>query len=146
MTPTPLSAISTQVSSAKSDAIFYAGYFFLRRHRWSRSCTAPVLRRRLWRRTALRPTVRQAGRSFPKGAVLSCPCGPAPASYATAYKATNNAEHGVYSTEGYDLTTIMLGSAGVGRELYVHYNTLRIGWSRSSGSLATSDTVPPGGS
>jgi len=27
MTPTPLSAILTQVSSAKPDAIFYAGYF-----------------------------------------------------------------------------------------------------------------------
>jgi len=37
-------------------------------------------------------------------------------------------------------------AAGVARELYVYYNTLRIGWSRSSGSLATSDTVPPGGS
>ncbi len=47
--------------------------------------------------------------------MLSCPCGPAPASFATAYKTTNNAEPGVYSTEGYDLTTIMLKGIDAGK-------------------------------
>ena len=109
------SSIATQVGSAKPDAIFYAGYF---------AEAAPLV-------TQLRSSgvtaafvsadgtndpqfVKQAG-SASKGAILSCPCGPAPASFATAYKATNNAEPGVYSTEGYDLTTIMLKGIDAGK-------------------------------
>lgn len=41
--------------------------------------------------------------------MLSCPCGPAPEEFAATYAQVNNgAEPGVYSVEGYDLTTIML--------------------------------------
>jgi len=39
--------------------------------------------------------------------VLSCPCGPAPDKFTADYKALNGAEPGVYSVEGYDLTTIL---------------------------------------
>ena len=51
--------------------------------------------------------VAQAGAAS-KDAILSCPCGPAPDAYATEYQDLNGAAPGVYSTEGYDLTTIML--------------------------------------
>ncbi|GMA23903.1 hypothetical protein GCM10025864_16620 [Luteimicrobium album] len=52
--------------------------------------------------------VKQAG-SASKDALLSCPCGPAPDQFASDYKSTNaGATPGVYSVEGYDLTTIML--------------------------------------
>ncbi len=52
--------------------------------------------------------VDQAGEAS-KDAILSCPCGPAPGGLqATEYRAINGRRPGVYSVEGYDLTTIML--------------------------------------
>ena len=51
--------------------------------------------------------VAQAGQSS-KDAILSCPCGPAPDEFAAAYEASAGQAPGVYSTEGYDLATIML--------------------------------------
>jgi branched-chain amino acid transport system substrate-binding protein len=51
--------------------------------------------------------VAQAGNAS-KDALLSCPCGPAPEAFAKAYQTLNGQAPGVYSTEGYDLTTIML--------------------------------------
>ena len=51
--------------------------------------------------------VKQAGESA-NGAVLTCPCVPAPAALADQYEALNGQAPGVYSVEGYDLTTIML--------------------------------------
>src|SRR5690606_36081619 len=50
----------------------------------------------------------QAGESS-KDAILSCPCGPANAEFTEEYKANSGgAEPGTYSTEGYDLGTILL--------------------------------------
>ncbi len=109
------SALSTQVSSAKPDAIFYAGYFAEAAPLVTQLRSAGVTATFVAADGVNDPQfVKQAGSSS-KGAVLSCPCGPAPASYATAYKATNNAEPGVYSTEGYDLTTIMLKGIDAGK-------------------------------
>lgn len=51
--------------------------------------------------------VDQAG-SAAKGALLSCPCGPAPDEFATAYEASAGQAPGTYSVEGYDLATILL--------------------------------------
>ena len=52
--------------------------------------------------------VAQAGAAS-KDAILSCPCGPAPDDFAAAYEpSSTGAAPGVYSVEGYDLTTIML--------------------------------------
>ena len=70
--------------------------------------------RRLRRRRSSAPTaprtrefVKQAGEAS-KGAILSCPCGPATGTFAEEYKKKFNAEPGTYSTEGYDLGTILL--------------------------------------
>lgn len=51
--------------------------------------------------------VKQAGAAA-KDAYLSCPCGPAPDTFASDYTAKFNVAPGVYSVEAYDLATIML--------------------------------------
>lgn len=51
--------------------------------------------------------VKQAGESS-KDAILSCPCGPATGTFAEEYTEKFNQEPGTYSTEGYDLGTILL--------------------------------------
>jgi branched-chain amino acid transport system substrate-binding protein len=51
--------------------------------------------------------VKQAGESS-KDAILSCPCGPATGAFAEEYTEKFNQEPGTYSTEGYDLGTILL--------------------------------------
>ncbi len=102
------SATVQLVKGQSPDAVFYAGYY---------SEGAPLVQQlRDGGVTAAFVSadgtndpqfVDQAGSSS-KDAVLSCPCGPAPDAYATEYQDLNGAAPGVYSTEGYDLTTIML--------------------------------------
>ncbi len=109
------SATATQVNSAKPDAVFYAGYFAEAAPLVTQLRSAGVTAAFVSADGTNDPQfVKQAGSSA-KDALLSCPCGPAPASFATAYKTTNNAEPGVYSTEGYDLTTIMLKGIDAGK-------------------------------
>jgi len=105
------SAAVQLVKGASPDAVFYSGYY---------SEAAPFVQQ--LRDGGVTATfvsadgtndpqfVDQAGEAS-KGAVLSCPCGPAPAEFAAAYTAlpaNKGAVPGVYSVEGYDLTTIML--------------------------------------
>ncbi len=106
-------AVNTIKSSAP-DAIFYAGYF---------AEAAPFTKQ--LRDGGITATffagdgtndpqfVSQAGASA-AGALLSCPCGPAPEAYAAEFKAFNNADPGIYSVEGYDLTTIILAGIDSG--------------------------------
>ena len=42
------------------------------------------------------------------GTTLSCGCAPAPTAFADAYRAAVNEDPGAYSTESYDLATILL--------------------------------------
>ncbi|WP_197379606.1 branched-chain amino acid ABC transporter substrate-binding protein [Mycolicibacterium mengxianglii] len=58
--------------------------------------------------------VKQAGESS-KDAVLACPCGPATGAFADEYTEKFNQEPGTYSTEGYDLGTIMLKGIDAGK-------------------------------
>jgi len=51
--------------------------------------------------------VKQAGAAS-KDAILSCPCSPAPAAFADEYTKKFNQPPSTYSTEGYDLGTIMV--------------------------------------
>ncbi len=101
------SATVTKIASAAPDAVFYSGYY---------SEGAPLAQQ--LKSGGVKAVfvsadgtndpqfVAQAGSSA-KGAVLSCPCGPAPDKFTADYKALNGAEPGVYSVEGYDLTTIL---------------------------------------
>jgi branched-chain amino acid transport system substrate-binding protein len=108
------SSTVSQIKGESPDAVFYAGYFAEAAPFAAQLRSSGVTATFVAADGVNDPQfVKQAG-SAAKGAVLSCPCGPAPASFATAYKALNNADPGVYSTEGYDLMTIMLKGVDAG--------------------------------
>lgn len=102
------------ISGADADAVFYAGYY---------SEAAPLIQQ-LRDAGVTIPFVSADGTNDPQfvsqagssadGAILSCPCGPAPEDFAATYEETNGQAPGVYSTEGYDLTTIMLSGIDSG--------------------------------
>lgn len=102
------SAAVTQVKGANPDALFFGGYY---------AEAAPLVQQ--LRDGGVTATfvsadgskdqqfVDQAGESA-KDALLSCPCGPASGTFAEEYKKKFNVEPGTYSTEGYDLGTILV--------------------------------------
>jgi len=102
------SAAVTQIKGASPDAIFYSGYY---------AEAAPFVQQlRDGGVTASFASgdgandpefVKQAGEAS-KDAILSCPCGPATGSFADEYTKKFGQEPGTYSTEGYDLGTIMV--------------------------------------
>lgn len=109
------SATVTKVQGANPDAIFYSGYY---------SEAAPLAQQ--LKSAGVDATfvsadgtndpqfVSQAGNSA-AGAILSCPCGPAPDQFKEQYTALANQEPGVYSVEAYDLTTILLTGIDSGK-------------------------------
>lgn len=102
------SAAVTQIKGAAPDSVFFSGYY---------AEAAPFVQQLKdggFEGTFVSADgtkdpefVKQAGESA-KGAVLSCPCGPATGEFAEEYRAKFNQEPGTYSTEGYDLGTILL--------------------------------------
>ncbi|RMI29964.1 branched-chain amino acid ABC transporter substrate-binding protein [Nocardia stercoris] len=102
------SAVVTKVAAANPDAIFYSGYYAEAAPLVSQLHSGGV------KGTFVGPDgvndprfVQQAG-SAAKGAILTCPCGPASDEFAAAYKADNGGQApGVYSVEAYDLATIL---------------------------------------
>jgi branched-chain amino acid transport system substrate-binding protein len=98
----------TQVKGASPDSVFFSGYY---------AEAAPFVQQ--LRDGGFEGTfvsadgtkdpefVKQAGESS-KDAVLSCPCSPAPPAFADEYTKKFNMEPGTYSTEGYDLGTILV--------------------------------------
>jgi branched-chain amino acid transport system substrate-binding protein len=102
------SAAVTQVKGQSPDSVFYSGYY---------AEAAPFvqqLRDGGYTGTFVSADgtkdpefVKQAGGSS-KDAILSCPCGPATGTFADEYTKKFGQEPGTYSTEGYDLGTIML--------------------------------------
>ena len=108
------SAIITKVTSAKPDAVFYAGYY---------AEAAPLVQQ--MKNAGVSATfvsgdgvndpqfVSQAG-SAAKASVLSCPCGPAPDAFKSAYQSAFNQPPGVYSVEAYDLATILMKGISAG--------------------------------
>lgn len=106
--------VSTIQGVADADAIFYAGYYaeaapFIQQLR-DGGVTLPFISAD---GTNDPQFVSQAGAAS-TGALLSCPCGPAPAEFSDAYEAAYSAAPGVYSVEGYDLATIMLAGIDSG--------------------------------
>ncbi|MGW0043842.1 branched-chain amino acid ABC transporter substrate-binding protein [Rhodococcus sp. NPDC003348] len=108
------SATVAQIKGEDPDAVWFSGYY---------AEAAPfVTQLREGGVTALFSSgdgtndpefVKQAGESS-KEAILTCPCIPAPDALAEQYEALNGQAPGVYSVEGYDLTTIMLAAIDSG--------------------------------
>ena len=102
------SAAVTQIKGVSPDALFYSGYY---------SEAAPLVQQ--LKDGGVTATfvsadgtkdpefVKQAGEAS-KDALLSCPCGPATGAFADEYTKKFGQEPGTYSTEGYDLGTILL--------------------------------------
>ena len=109
------SATVTKISGASPDAVFFSGYY---------AEAAPLVQQ--LRDGGVTATfvsgdgtkdqqfVDQAGDAS-KDALLSCPCGPAPESFAQEYTGKFNQAPGTYSTEGYDLATIMVRGIDSGK-------------------------------
>ena len=102
------SATVSQLKSAAPDAIFYGGYYAEAAQLVQQARDAGV--------TATFAAgdgskddqfVKLAGQSS-KGALLSCPCAPAAGSFADEYSSKFHQEPGTYSTEAYDLGTILV--------------------------------------
>ncbi|QLY34460.1 branched-chain amino acid ABC transporter substrate-binding protein [Nocardia huaxiensis] len=108
-------AAVSKLKGAAPDAIFYAGYYaeaapFVNQLR-SSGVTATFVSAD---GTNDPQFVRQGGDAT-KDALLSCPCGPAPEKFTADYEALNGQAPGVYSVEGYDLTTIVLKAIDSGK-------------------------------
>jgi branched-chain amino acid transport system substrate-binding protein len=111
------SATVTKVKGAKPDAVFFSGYY---------SEAAPLVQQLRdggfsgafvsGDGTKDQQFVDQAGDAS-KDALLSCPCGPASESFAKEYTAQFNQAPGTFSSEGYDLATIMLTGIDAGVRL-----------------------------
>lgn len=109
------SAIISTITNAKPDAVVYAGYY---------SEAAP-LAEQLKRADSSITFVSGDGSNDPqftalagsssKGAVLTCPCGPAPDKFKVAYESKFKQAPGVYSVEAYDLATILMKGIAEGK-------------------------------
>jgi branched-chain amino acid transport system substrate-binding protein len=109
------SAAVTQVKGANPDAVFYSGYY---------SEAAPFVQQ--LKDGGVTATfasadgtkdpefVKQAGEAS-KDAILACPCGPATGSFVDEYTKKFGVEPSTYSTEGYDLGTILLKGIDAGK-------------------------------
>ena len=118
------SAAVTQVKGQSPDSVFYSGYYaeaapFVQQLRdagfTGKFASADG--------TKDPEFVKQAG-SASKDAVLSCPCGPATGTFADEYTKKFTQAPGTYSTEGYDLGTIMakgIASGAVTREALLNF-------------------------
>jgi branched-chain amino acid transport system substrate-binding protein len=103
------------VVAARPDAVFYAGY----------AAEAAPLARGLVSRGVRARFVGGDGVDDPMfvadaggaatGALLSCPCGPAPDWFAASYARVNDEAPGVYSVEAYDLATVLIRGIDAGR-------------------------------
>jgi branched-chain amino acid transport system substrate-binding protein len=105
------SATVQLVNGAAPDAVFYAGYYAEAAPFVQQLRDAGVKAAFVSADGTNDPQFVAQGGAATKDAILSCPCGPAPEAFAAAYTAlpaNKGATPGVYSVEGYDLTTIML--------------------------------------
>ncbi|NNG34532.1 branched-chain amino acid ABC transporter substrate-binding protein [Nakamurella aerolata] len=102
------SATVNQIKGASPDAVYYAGYYAEAAPFVSQLRGADVKATFVSADGTNDPQfVKQAGNAA-SGAILTCPCGPAPADFAKKYQDLNKIAPGVYSVDAYDLTTIML--------------------------------------
>lgn len=102
------SAIVTQVKEADVDAVVYAGYYAEAAPLAQQLDEGGVDATFVSADGVNDPAFVDGAGSSAAGAILSCPCGPAPEEFAAQYEKVAGAAPGVYSTEGYDLATIML--------------------------------------
>lgn len=109
------SAAVTQVKGQSPDSVFYSGYYaeaapFVQQLR-DGGYTGKFVSADGSKDPEF---VKQAGQAS-KDAILSCPCGPATGSFADEYTKKFGQPPGTYSTEGYDLGTVLLKGIDAGK-------------------------------
>lgn len=118
------SAAVTQVRGQSPDSVFYSGYYAEAAPFVQQLRDAGFSGRFVSADGTNDPEfVKQAGQSS-KDAVLSCPCGPAGAAFSDEYAQKFGQAPGTYSTEGYDLGTILakgIGSGAITRDALLDY-------------------------
>ena len=118
------SATVTQVKGQSPDSVFYSGYYAEAAPFVQQLRDAGFTGRFVSADGTKDPEfVKQAGQSS-KDAVLSCPCGPASAAFSDEYTKKFGQAPGTYSTEGYDLGTILakgIDSGAITREALLDY-------------------------
>lgn len=104
---TDFSTTVTKVTASGADALYYAGYYA------EAGLLVKQLRAAGWQGTFLSGDgskdpgfVEAAGQQAAEGAILTCPCAPAPEDFAAKYQALAGQEPGTYSAEGYDVAQI----------------------------------------
>jgi len=112
---TDFGATVTKVKASGADALWYGGYYA------EAGLLAKQLKAGGWNGTFVsgdgsldRGFVEAAGASSANGAVLTCPCAPADASFTEEYTALSGEEPGTYSTEGYDAMNVYLQGIAAG--------------------------------
>ncbi len=102
------SAAVTQVKGASPDAVFYSGYYSEAAPFVQQLKDGGVTAQFVSADGTKDPEfVKQAGQAS-KDSILSCPCGPATGAFADEYTKKFGQEPGTYSTEGFDLGTILV--------------------------------------
>jgi branched-chain amino acid transport system substrate-binding protein len=109
------SAAVNQVKGESPDSVFYSGYYAEAAPFVQQLRDAGVKANFVSADGTKDPEfVKQAGEAS-KDAILSCPCGPATGDFAKQYTDKFGQAPGTYSTEGYDLGTIMLKGIDAGK-------------------------------
>jgi branched-chain amino acid transport system substrate-binding protein len=119
---TDFSATVTAVTGSGADAIFYGGYY----------AEAGLLCKQL-RQAGFKglfmsgdgsedPAFVKAAGAAANGAILSAPAGPAPADFNAKYKTVNGADSGLYSSQSYDATNIILAGIDAGKTSHQDMN------------------------
>jgi branched-chain amino acid transport system substrate-binding protein len=109
------SAAVNQVKGESPDSVFYSGYYAEAAPFVQQLRDAGVKANFVSADGTKDPEfVKQAGEAS-KDAILSCPCGPATGDFAKQYTEKFGQAPGTYSTEGYDLGTIMLKGIDAGK-------------------------------
>ena len=120
---TDFSATVTKVTSSGADSVFYGGYYP------EAGLLVKQLRQAGYKGLFMSGDgsedpkfVSTAGASAANGAVLTAPAGPAPSSFNQTYKQVNGSDSGLYSTQSYDATNIVLAAIDAGKTSHTDMN------------------------
>ena len=136
---TDFSATVSHVQSSGATVLFYGGYYA------ESGLLAKQLRQAGWKGTFVSGDgsedpkfVSTAGATAANGALLSAPAGPAPASFNAEYQALIGSPAGLYSTQAYDATNIVLAGIDAGKTSHSDLNSFISGYTGNgvSGPIA----------
>jgi branched-chain amino acid transport system substrate-binding protein len=121
---TDFSATVAKVTGSGADAVFYGGYYA------EAGLLVKQLRQAGYKGLFMSGDgsedpafVKAAGAQAANGAILSAPAGPAPADFNSKYKAVNGSDSGLYSSQAYDATNIILAGIEAGKTSHADLNS-----------------------